>query len=78
MTEPSEYAPFPYRELVTLAEFHESVAKGHPDRSYLRMVHEERAMHCRNAVASYTALQQRFLEQSMRIRELEAKQAKVA
>lgn len=56
------YAPFPEAELIALAEFHESVAKGHPFRSYLQHVHEERARVCRSALASHEALRERFLE----------------
>lgn len=57
----TDYAPFPEQELADLAAFHESVANGHPDRSFLRDLHEQRARACRNAIASFTALRERCL-----------------
>jgi hypothetical protein len=68
-----DYAPFPEKELLDLATFHESVAKGHAERSYLRSVHEARAVVCRNALKCHEALRERCL-----VAEMERDQARVA
>jgi exopolyphosphatase/pppGpp-phosphohydrolase len=72
MTYDPTYSPFPELELTQLAAFHDSVAKHHPERSYLRAMHEDRATVCRNAVAAHDALRTRFLEQSMLVRALQS------
>lgn len=68
MTDDSDsYAPFDPIELEKLAEFHDSVARGHPERSFLRHVHDERAALIRNAVLSYNALNQRCVESEAKL-----------
>ncbi len=63
--------PFPYRELAALATYHDEVA-AKMDSSFLAGLHIDRASACRNALAAHAGLNERFLEQSMRVRELEA------
>jgi hypothetical protein len=62
-----QYAPFPERELIQLAEYHESVAKGFPERGYLHSLHLERAGVCRSAIKSQEALRERCLIAEMEL-----------
>jgi hypothetical protein len=64
---PDDYTPFPEKELLELAAFHDSVAGSHGERSYLRSVHEERAKACRDALASQVALRERCLIAEMEL-----------
>lgn len=66
------YAPFPETELQDLASFHDSVAKHHPERSYLQHVHEQRAKVCRDAVKSHEALRERCLLSELNLGSAEA------
>jgi hypothetical protein len=62
-----DYSPFPEQELRELADFHDSVAAGYPERSYIRHVHTERATTCRNAILSHVALRDRCLESELHL-----------
>jgi hypothetical protein len=72
-TPPDDYAPFPERELMKLAELHERVAAQFKPDSTFRRLHEGRAKVCRDAVACHEALRERCL-----VSEMELGQAKVA
>lgn len=62
-----DYSPFPELELEQLATFLDSVAASHPERSFLRHNYEQRALACRNAVLSNTALRERCLVAEMEL-----------
>lgn len=73
--------PFPEHDLKRLAEYHESVAASIAKEigsAFFTGVHMDRAKVCRDALQTHLELRERFLEQSMRVRELEAKLPKVA
>lgn len=55
-----QYQPFPERELIALAAFHDATAECYPERSYLAGVHHDRANVCRNALASFEAVRERM------------------
>lgn len=67
------YSPFPEHELRRLAEEYEATAKQVGPK--MREFYTARAAMLRNAIDQHEALRSRFLEQSMRVRELEAKAA---
>lgn len=56
-----DYTPFPHAELEAIAVYHESVADNYRHGSFLRVMQLERAAICRNAIASYVALNERCL-----------------
>ncbi len=66
-----DFKPFPEHALETLAAYHDEVAKG-IQSVFLAGLHTDRATACRNALTAHSELRDRFLEQSMRVRELEA------
>lgn len=57
-----DYQPFPTGELEALARYHDSAGRVWSVGSHFREWHESQAKHCRNAIASYVALNQRCLE----------------
>lgn len=68
-----DYAPFPERELASLAEYHDEVATK-IQSTFVAGLHTDRANACRNALAAHNALRDRFLEQSMQVRALQSTQ----
>lgn len=74
----TDYAPFPESELKALAFWHEQAAAAWKVDSNMRRDHDRRAAACREALAAHEGLRERFLEQSMRVRELEAPHSEAA
>lgn len=68
----TDYSPFPESALRELAQFHTSVAGHHPERSYLRYVHEERAKTCEEAIEAHDSLRDRCLLSELNLGQAEA------
>ncbi len=67
----TDYKPFPEQSIAALATYHDDVAKG-IQSVFLAGLHTDRATACRDAMAAHLELRERFLEQSMHVRKLEA------
>ncbi len=72
MTYDPAYQPFPETALAALAFWHDQAAAVWKVDTKMHHEHTFRAATARDALAAHLALRDRFLEQSMRVRELEA------
>lgn len=70
---PDDYAPFPTDALGIVAQYHDDSAHVWKPGTKAHWTHLNAAKVCRDAVAAHDALRDRFLEQTMLVRELEAK-----
>jgi hypothetical protein len=65
MTNALPYAPFPEQELEALADHFENIARAWSDQTVvgarLKQECNDRALVCRNAIASYVTLREQFL-----------------